>query len=62
MSTKLNSVAGGLASSFATKTLLVASYSGIPTIPTVQRQQTSTVNSHRVTANARTFATTRKPR
>ena len=61
MSTKLNSVAGGIASSFATKTLLVAGYSTIPTIPTVQSQQTSTTNSHRVTSSARTFATVRKP-
>lgn len=60
MSTKLNSVGGGFASGFATKTLLVASYSSIPTVPTVQSQQTSTVNSHRATASARTFATARK--
>lgn len=61
MSTNDNKVAGGIASGFATKTLLVASYSAIPAIPTVQRQQTSTVNSHRVTSSARTFATARKP-
>lgn len=61
MSTKLNSVPGGMAGSLATKTLLVASYSSAPANPTVQSQQTSTANSHRVTSSARTFATARKP-
>jgi hypothetical protein len=60
MSTKLNNVVGGIASSFATKTLLVANRSASQTTPTVQSQQTSTVNTYRTNSSARTFASARK--
>ncbi len=47
--------------SFATKTLLVASSRPSHTTPTVQSQQTMTVNTYRISSAARTFASARKP-
>ena len=60
MSTNDSKVAGGIARSFATKTLLVADRSASPTTLTVQSPPTNTVNTYRTTSGARTFATARK--
>ncbi len=61
MSTNDNKATGGIAMSFATKTLLVASSRPSHTTPTVQSQQTMTVNTYRTSSAARTFASARKP-
>jgi hypothetical protein len=60
MSRKLNNVAGGIATSFATKTLLVAKVNANQTTLTVHSQQTQTVNTYRATSIVRTFASARK--
>lgn len=60
MSTNDSKAAGGTAMSFATKTLLVASRSASHATPTVQSQQTMTMNTYRASSAARTFASARK--
>ena len=61
MSMKIRNITGAVATSFATKMLLLAQGSAADAVPTVQSQQTMTVNSYRTTSGARTFAVTRKP-
>ena len=60
MSTNDNKAAGGIAMSFAAKTLLFEHRSPSHATPTVQSQQTMTVNTYRTSSAARTFASARK--
>ena len=61
MNMKINQIAGAVATSFATKMLLLAQSSAAVTTPTVQSQHTMTLNTWPTTSHTRTFAAARKP-